>query len=67
MKGKLPKLSQQQCYITLKNYKPEFLNKLSYRITFRAKTFIAKRYKASLCNINSLIRSKISLKQKKNM
>lgn len=31
IKGKIPKLSEQQCYITLKDHKPDFSNKLSCR------------------------------------
>ena len=38
-KGKIPKLSQQQCYITLKDHNTDFVNKLSCRIINQAKTF----------------------------
>ena len=42
IKGKIPKLSQQQCYITLKDHKSDFPNKLSCRIINPVKTFIGK-------------------------
>ena len=38
-KRKIPKLLRQQFYITLKDHKQNFLNKLSCRIINPAKTF----------------------------
>ena len=53
-------------YITLKDHKPNFLNKLSCRIIKRAKTFIGKPAKTNLDKINNLIRSKSNLRLRKN-
>ena len=63
IKYKTPKLSKQQCYITLKDYNLDFQNKLSCKIINPAKTFIGKPDKTNLDKINNLIKLKNNLRQ----
>ena len=65
-KSKILKLSQKQCYITLKDHKPDFLNKLSCRIINPEKNFTDKPAKTNLDIINNLVKLISSLRQWKN-
>jgi len=66
IKGKIPKLTEQQSYITLKDHKPNFPSKISCRLINPAKTYIGKPAKRNLDKINNEIRSKSNLNQWKN-
>ena len=66
IKGKIPKLTEQQSYITLKDHKPNFPSKISCRLINPAKTYIGKPAKRNLDKINNEIRLKSNLNQWKN-
>ena len=66
IKGKIPKYDLQEAFITVKDHKVNFPNKIQCRLINPSKTHIAKISKSILDNINSSIRSESVLKQWRN-
>ena len=64
--GKVPKLQEQPAFITLKDHKADFPNKVSCRLLNPSKTHIAKVAKRILDRLIKSIRSRSELNQWKN-
>lgn len=66
VKGRIPKLSMSPAFVTIKDHKQGFPNKVSCRLINPTKSHIAKVSKCRLDNINEEIRAKTDLIQWKN-
>ena len=64
--GKIPKLQQKQAFITIKDHKDNFPNKIEYRLINPTKSPFTKYSKNLLDKINSAIRNNSKLNQWKN-
>ena len=66
VKGRVPKLSLSPAFVTIKDHKDGFPNKVACRLINPSKSHIAKVSKSILDNINEAIREKTNLIQWKN-
>ena len=60
VKGRVPKLSLSPAFVTIKDHKDGFPNKVACRLINPSKSHIAKVSKSILDNINEAIREKPS-------
>ena len=66
VKGKIPKLQEKQAFITIKDHKENFPNKIEYRLLNPTKSFFAKYSKNLIDKINLTIKNYSKLNQWKN-
>ena len=66
VEGKIPKLQEKQAFITIKDHKETFPNKIEYRLLNPTKSFFAKYSKNLIDKINSTIRKNARFNQWKN-
>ena len=66
VEGKIPKLQQKQAFITIKDHKDNFPNKIQYRLINPTKSPFTKHSKTLIDKINTTIRKNSNLNQWKN-
>ena len=66
IKGKIPKYHIQESFVTIKDHKPSFPNKIECRLINPSKSYLGKISKQILDKINNEIRAKTNLIQWKN-
>ena len=66
VEGKIPKLEEKQAFITIKNHKENFPNKIEYRLINPSKSPFTKYSKNLIDKINCIIRKQSKLNQWKN-
>ena len=66
IQGKIPKFQLQECFLTVKDHKEEFPNKIHCRLINPSKSHVARVSKNILDNINKTVRSMTNLTQWRN-